>query len=77
MPFGRVEKATSKSAWCAAFAPDLSSAKAWWLRLRYLVAAIQVHALLPAPAPPLPLPASVAKLAAAPARKTFVWAKST
>ena len=43
VPFGRVEKATSKSAWCAAFAPDLSSANAWWLCLRYLVAAIQVH----------------------------------
>ena len=42
VPFGRLEKATSKSAWCAQHAADLSSGHAWWNRLRYLVAVVQV-----------------------------------
>jgi hypothetical protein len=42
VPFGRLEKATNKSSWCAQHAADLSSGHAWWNRLRYLVAVVQV-----------------------------------
>jgi hypothetical protein len=44
LPFGRVEKATNRSSWCQQHAPDLSCGEAWWTRLRYLVAAIQLNA---------------------------------
>ena len=43
MPFGVVDKATSKSAWCSKNAADLRSGEAWWLRLRYLVAVVQYN----------------------------------
>jgi hypothetical protein len=43
VPFGRLEKATNKSSWCAQHAADLSSGHAWWNRLRYLVAVVQYN----------------------------------
>ena len=43
VPYGRVEKATRKSAWCERHAPDLASGHDWWTRLRYLVAVIQLN----------------------------------
>jgi len=42
LPFGRVEKATNNSKWCQEHAPELSSADAWWARLRHLVAVMQL-----------------------------------
>jgi len=46
VPFGRLEKATNKSSWCAQHAADLSSGHAWWNRLRYLVAVVQVLTII-------------------------------
>jgi hypothetical protein len=43
VPFGVVDKATSKSPWCTKNAPHLSSGQAWWLRLRYLVAVVEYN----------------------------------